>query len=299
MHSPPDIVPRLIFGQTDIFGDYFLQLNIDFFLGNVGPTAFDNFESDMIGKDYALDMGRIRQNAIDSCIKIVLEDPKEDLLAAWTLSCPHEANKLRSLPFEECVLLLTDAALYFCRFDWDAEKVGSFERVELLDIIEIWRGAYITNTLGPTHTDEAKNVGFALRYKTSGQAVVRTNTRALQNENAVEDENSSKDEVKEQDQLQKVESRLLAFKVLPPSSSAVKNEEEEAGMSEQELAQHISNELQRSIVSAARTQRGIDHLELEKLPHVDEKDVISVADARKRTGYVESIGYSLKKLVWS
>jgi hypothetical protein len=32
---------------------------------------------------------------------------------------------------------------------------------------------------------------------------------------------------------------------------------------------------------------------------VEQKDVISVAEARKSTGYLESIGYSLKKLVWS
>ncbi|TLD06792.1 hypothetical protein E2P81_ATG10394, partial [Venturia nashicola] len=162
---------------NNIFGDYFLQTCIDYYLGHAGPNVFDEFETDMMSQDYALDMRRVRQNAIDTCIKIVLEDPKEDLVGGWTLSCPHEANTLRSLPFEECVFLLTDTAIYFCRFDWTTEKVGSFERVELSDVTEIWRGAYITSTLGPTHTDETKNVGFALRYKTNGHALVRTNTR--------------------------------------------------------------------------------------------------------------------------
>ncbi|KAK4545326.1 hypothetical protein LTR36_003506 [Oleoguttula mirabilis] len=285
---------------NNIFGDYFLQMNIDFYLGNVGPSAFIDFEADMMGKDYALDMGRIRQNAIDMCIKIVLEDPTEDLVAGWTLSCPREANTLRSLPFEECVLLLTDAALYFCRFDWDAEKVGSFERIALADITEVWRGAYITSTLGPTQTNETKNVGVALRYKTSGQAVVRTNTRAMQNEKLAEDENSGKNELEKQAQPEKEESRLLAFKALPPSSSAAKQGGEDSDhMSEQELVKHICDELQRLMMSVAHKQRGFDHLELEKVPNVEEKDIISVADARKRTGYMESLGYSLKKLVWS
>ena len=34
-------------------------------------------------------------------------------------------------------------------------------------------------------------------------------------------------------------------------------------------------------------------------PQVEERDVISITDAKKSTGYVESIGYSLKRLVWS
>lgn len=293
-----DLLAHLTFSVS--FGDYFLQLNIDFFLGNVGPSAFEEFETDMMSQDYALDVRRIRQNAIDSCIKIVLEDPKEDLVAGWTLSCPHEANTLRSLPFEECVLLLTDAALYFCRFDWDSEKVGGFERVDLLNVTELWRGQYITSALSPTHTDETKNVGFAIRYDTNGQAVVRTNTRSLQNEKAAKDENSGKDEVEKQEQPEKSESRMLAFKALPPKSSVARQEGEDgSSMSEQELVKHICDEMQKQVTAAAHKQRGFDHLDLNKLPQVEERDVLSAADARKSTGYIESIGYSLKKLVWS
>jgi hypothetical protein len=288
---------------NNIFGDYFLQLNIDYLLGNVGPSAFDEFEADMLNQDYALDMRRVRQNAIDTCVKIVLEDPKEELVAGWTLSCPKEANTLRTLPFEECVLLLTDAAFYFCRFDWDAEKVASFERVDVTDITEIWRGAYITSTLGPTHTDEAKNAGFALRYKTNGIAVVRSNTRALNNEQTADDENADKNELEKQEQPEKNESRLLAFKALPPKSSAAKQTREgESGsndMSETELVKHICDELRSVMVAAAKKANGFDHLQLDKIADVQEKDVVSAAEARKSTGYIESLGYAVKKLVWS
>lgn len=290
---------------NNIFGDYFLQLNIDYFLGKVGPAAFDEFEDDMMGQDYALDVQRIRQNAIDTCIKIVLEDPKEDLAAGWTLSCPHEANTLRSLPFEECVLLLTDVALYFCRFDWDAEKVGSFERVDLLDVTEIWRGAYITSTHGPTHTDVSRNVGFALRYNTSGHAVVRRNTRALSNEQDAADENSSNSELEKQRAPEKHERRLLAFKALPPNSSAMKDKDEGGGetagqVSEVELVQHICDMIHELMTASARAQREADGVEeTASVPQVEERDVVSVAQAMKSTGYMESIGYSLKKLVWS
>lgn len=282
---------------NNIFGDYFLQTCIDFYLGHAGSNVFDEFETDMMSQDYALDMRRVRQNAIDTCVKIVLEDPKEDLLAGWTLSCPHEANTLRTLPFEECVLLLTDAALYFCRFDWTTEKVGSFERIDLEDITELWRGVYVTSTLGPTHVDEAKNVGFALRYKTNGRAMVRTNTRSMNNEKPAEDENEGKDELEKQKTPEKDESRLLAFKALPPKSSATRHEahQEEASVSEQESVRQICEEVHKAIVKARR----MDHLELDKAPQVEERDVVSLAEARRATGYMESLGYSLKRLVWS
>jgi hypothetical protein len=32
---------------------------------------------------------------------------------------------------------------------------------------------------------------------------------------------------------------------------------------------------------------------------VEEKDIISASDAKKSTGYLEQLGYSLKKLVWA
>ena len=285
---------------NNIFGDFFLQLNIDYYLGNANAAAFDDFETDMMSQDYALDMRRVRQNAIDTCIRMVLEDPKEDLVAGWTLSCPHEANTLRRLPLEECVLLLTDSAIYHCRFDWNTEKVGSFERVELTDIAEIWQGPYITSVLGPTHTDESKNVGFALRYNTSGKALVRTNTRSLNNEKPAEDEDESKSELEKQAGPEKKDSRLLAFKALPPNTfAATKEPEEVVNMSEEELMKHVCHEIYRTLVIATKKKSGYDHLELEKVPQVQDKAVISLADARKATGYIESIGYSLKKLVWS
>lgn len=288
---------------NNIFSDYFLQTQIDYFLGHTGPSTFDEFETDMMNQDYAIDMKRIRQTAIDTCVKIVLEDPKEDLVAGWTLGCPHEANTLRTTPFEECVLLLTDAALYFCRFEWSTEKVGEYERIDLTDVSEIWRGAYITNTHGPAHTDESKNTGFALRYDTKGHAIVRTNTRSLGNEKAAEDENQGKNELEKQKEPEKTESRLLAFKALPSKTSvqtaAKGSSGDTASSSEVEQVKVVCNELQKAIMSALRKSRATDHLELDKVPQVEERDIISLAEARKSTGYIESLGYGLKRMIWS
>jgi hypothetical protein len=274
---------------NNVFGDYFLQTNIDYWLGNAGHEIFDEFETDMMTKDYALDIRRIRQHAIDTCAKMVIEDVDEVLLSGWTLSCPKKSNTIRTLPFEECVVLLTKKAFYFCRFEWDTEKVGSFEKVNLEDISEIWRGAYITSALGPTHLDESKNYGFALRYTTTGKSIIRQNTRSLENEEETTNENADKSELEKQAEPEKDESRLLAFKALPPGSSASKDDAEGVeSRSEVDLIQHICDQLRNAMKGQTRT-----------LPEVEERDVISAAEARKNTGYMESIGYSLKRLVWS
>ncbi|KAF2165177.1 hypothetical protein M409DRAFT_24563 [Zasmidium cellare ATCC 36951] len=298
---------------NNIFGDYFLQTNIDYWLGNAGPNVFEEFETDMMSQDYALDMKHIRQNAIDTCVKIVLEDGADELLAGWTLSSPHQSNTLRTLPFEECVLLLTGKALYFCRFDWDTEKVGSFEKVELLDINEIWRGTYITTALGQTHLDEKKNVGFAVRFKAEGEGMVRRNTRSLSVVDEGHDEKDQKDDEeseaagkKDDDKNNKKpdegveETRILAFKALPPKSVASKHEDQDlSNLSESDTIQRITNAIYKATSDAFARDRGFQHIEVDKPAQVQEHDVISVAEAKKATGYMESIGYSLKRLVWS
>lgn len=287
---------------NNIFGDYFLQTNIDYFLGNAGPSVFDDFETDMMSQDYALDMRHVRQHAIDTCIKIVLEDPEEELLAGWTLTCPGQSNTLRAQPFEECVLLLTDSALYFCRFDWQTEKIGSFERVELLDVKEMWRGTYITSALGGTHLDESKNVGFAVRYESKGPTAVRTNTRSLSVTGETQHLESPNDENKEisvpRNEVGDI--RLLAFKALPPKAAAARDEDIDLGsVSEKEMVRHVCETIHGAMVKAWKRDRGFQHLELDRAPEVEARDLISVAEAKKSTGYIESLGYSLKRLVWS
>jgi hypothetical protein len=276
----------------NVFGDYFLQTCIDYFLGNADGEIFDDFETSLMAKDFAYSITRIRQNAIDTCVKIVLEDPDEDLIDAWALSCPRDANTLRTLPFEECIVLLTDAALYFCRFDWATEKVGSFEKVTLTDITEIWQGAYITNAFG-SNLDERKNVGFALRYRPAQSFLVRRNTRTLQNDDVPSDENNGKSELEKQKEPEKDRTRLLAFKALPPPTRSTEASNPHERMNEVELVRKICGKVLDAIKSASRKDGNESDLT------VEDQDIISMAEAKKNTGYAESIGHSLKKLVWS
>jgi hypothetical protein len=150
--------------------------------------------------------------------------------------------------------------------------------------------------------DAAKNVGFVVRYSSTTPAMVRTNTRSLANEK----EASAADKDAKPTNLKPAESRVLAFKALPPRNSASKGKDAEAELSEGEMVRHICEEIERlgnkakgkqTVTStggeAQQQAEGVAKLK------VEQKDVISVAEARKSTGYLESIGYSLKKLVWS
>ncbi|KAF2104663.1 hypothetical protein NA57DRAFT_30059 [Rhizodiscina lignyota] len=283
---------------NNIVNDYLAQTFIDFALGNADESIFEEFEADMKSQDYAVDLRKVRQNAIDTCTKIVFEDPNEDMIAGWTLSCPRVSNTLRSLPFEECVLLLSETALYFCRFDWGTEKVREFERVELEHLEAIMRGTYVTSTLAKRDTEEDKNVGLVIRYKTGGQDMRRVNTRSLASDKDGEDEKEQGEQQKAEPQAKTSDSstKILAFKALPPRSSfASVDGQDVREMTEQEMVKTICDEITR-VVNKARNS---GELPTTKNVDVEEHDIISLADAKKSTGYFEQIGYSLKKLVWA
>ena len=344
---------------NNIFNDYFLQTCIDYWLGNYntsptdvlsanskyreGWTLFEEFETDMMTSDYALDMRRVRQSAIETCVKIVLEDPDEDLISGWTLATPHESNAIRThSPMEECVVLLTDKAVYMVRFDWTTEKVGSFERVPLERIEGLKRGTYISSTLGQTRLDESKNQGFVITYRSGGQALIRTNTRSLANEKVVD--NSGQEEKLEdtsaaQDASEDIttsqqnpaskaekeikttnneteETRILAFKALPPRSAAAKTStsSDNSGavkeMSESELVEQVTTEIYKRATTTTTTNHnrqntdgpvrvGEEDVKERGTWQIVDADIISAAEAKRGTTYFESLGYSLKKLVWS
>jgi hypothetical protein len=107
--------------------------------------------------DPAVSMPKLRQQAVEMCQNLIVTED-EELIGGWTLLTPQTPNTIRSSPFEESILLLTDVGLYSCRFDWNLEKVSSFERIDLQRVISIKYGTYITSTLSLVQTDEETNV---------------------------------------------------------------------------------------------------------------------------------------------
>jgi hypothetical protein len=281
---------------NNIVNDYFAQALIDYLLGRATDSIFAEFEADMKSADYAIDLRKVRQAAIERCASIVIEDPEEDLVAGWTLNCPSTANALKTARFEESVLLLTEHAIYFCRLDWGTEKVAAFERIALDQLDAVSRGVYITSTLAKRHVDEERNVGFVLRYRAeAGKKLVRVNTRSL-DVGVQKDASTNKEEV----------GRFLAFKALPPKSSVGSGEGADEPLSEGEMVKHVCEEIvtvankarKAEQVAGAGAAEGEEVKEMKSLV-VEEKDVISLVDAKRSTGYLEQLGYSLKKFVWA
>ncbi|KAF1835142.1 SacI domain-containing protein [Decorospora gaudefroyi] len=277
---------------NNIVNDYFAQAVIDYLLGRATDTIFAEFEADMKSSDYFIDVRKVRQQAIERSAGIVIEDQDEDLIHGWTLSVPTAANQVKTTTFEEAVLLLTEKALYFCRLDWGTEKVREFERIPLENIQGLIRGVYITSTLAQRHTDTDKNLGFILRYRADAQReLVRRNTRALDSSAAQPDEPHSNETKKEGTPA----GRFLAFKALPPRSNVPSSDALASSPdNEREVVTSVCEEIVR-VANEAGKKVDADTSVLLK---VEDKDIISLVDARRSTGYLEQFEYSLKKMVW-
>jgi SacI homology domain/Inositol phosphatase len=279
---------------NNVVNDYFSQTVIDVLLGNVSPGIFDEFEATMMSADPGISLDKVRQNAIDTCSRIVIQRPEENLILGWAMLTPAQTNTLRTLPFEEVILLLTNHAVYGCKFDWSTEKVASFERIGLRSIAKIHYGTYITSTLTEGQMDEALNVGLVISYAPGKESIKRVNTRSLQVSADVEasTKNAGTGESAILSWLRTRTadtSQYMAMKVIPQRSLA----EEKIDACPLGAVEQICNKIKR----ARADNLGLDgEYEIEL---VEKADIISLADAHSRTGYLEQIGYLIKKLVWT
>ncbi|PGH03616.1 hypothetical protein AJ79_07305 [Helicocarpus griseus UAMH5409] len=304
---------------NNIVNDYFSQACIDYLLGIVTTRVFGEFEMNLMSADPGISIEKVRQHAIDTSYQIVISDESEELVGGWTVSSPHEPNTLRSLPFEQSVLLLTNAAVYCCRFDWDTDKVTSFERVDLRSITSINYGTYITSTLTDAQMDPKHNVGVVITYRSAATNILRINTRSLQ---SLFEQKIQKSALPEQPTQKPTASnsgpewdlsslfkpsekrhseRFLAFKVLPQTNLTVKSALDNVQVSETDSARALCEEIERTVMRGATEQQGdtsgSGHVDRHSM--VEEMEIISLADAKKRTGYLEHLVFDIKKLVWA
>ncbi|PHH82987.1 hypothetical protein CDD82_4101 [Ophiocordyceps australis] len=302
--------------------DYFSQAAIDFLLGNVTAKVFDEFEANMMTKDPAVSMLHMRERAIQLCQKRVVADVSEEIQGAWVLISPNTANVVKSWSMDEVVLLLTDAALYLCRIDWDLDKVSSFERVHMANVTRLKFGTYITSTVSPAHTDETRNVGFVVEYQPGKSNVQRTNTRTLSTREEIapksspttttEADSGPQQQPQSQSQPQQQQSpsigsffstkpkspmlRKLAFKApYSDSSIALSTTAGGPGQTEMQLVETICSEIER--LACARQFRRDDQDDEKGM--VVKEDIISLEAAKRNTGLLEQLGHSIKKLVWA
>jgi hypothetical protein len=301
-----------------MFNDFFLQASIDFFLGNVTALVFEEFEATMMTKDPAVSMQNMRQQAIELCQKRVIADEAEEFIGGWTLLTPRAPDTVKSASFEEAVLLLTDVALYLCRFDWNLDKVSSFERVDLAHIQRIQFGTYITSTISRTQTDEKRNVGLVIEYKPGLTDVTRVNTRSLSSMSDTPKAQGS-DEVAKPDEgagpaasgfaaflsrrPQTATARKIALKALYSQTSAAdpvaKNKDEPSTitrLTEMQQVALIATEIERMAIHNQPRLAGKSH---EEAKLIEEGEIISLAEAKRNTTLLEQLGHSIKRLVWA
>jgi hypothetical protein len=271
-------------------------------LGNVSSVVFEEFEANLMSGDPAVSMPKLRQQAIEMCQKLVVADEQEELVGGWTLLTPQIPNTIRSSPFEESVLLLTDVGLYSCRFDWNLEKVSSFERVDLQHVTSIKYGTYITSTLSAFQADEQRNVGLVVTYSAGADDVTRVNSRSLSNirtRNETDVVGGTALVSQPASALEKLiarpaapMTRVLALKALSTRSAVAAGND--AQMSEIEQVKAICSEIERMILHGQVVEVGTERKSI-----VESGDIISLAEARKSTGFLDQLGHSLKKLVWA
>ncbi|KAK4122302.1 hypothetical protein N657DRAFT_575904 [Parathielavia appendiculata] len=309
-----------------MFNDFFLQASIDFLLGNVTALVFEEFEATMMTKDPAVSMQNMRQQAIDLCQKRVVADESEEFIGGWTMLTPRVPDTVRSGSMEEAVLLLTDVALYLCRFDWNLDKVSSFERVDLAHVRKIKFGTYITSTMSAAQTDGMRNVGLVIEYQPGLTDITRVNTRSLSSMSDTPKAHGS-DEAAKQDaesgpaepapaaatsgfagflsrKPQATPPRKIALKALHSQTSAAdpmaKSKQDEPGaitrLTEIQQVVLVSSEIERL---AIQNQPRLAGKSPEEASLIEKGDIISLAEAKKNTTLLEQLGHSIKRLVWA
>ena len=286
-----------------IVNDYFSQMAIDFLLGNVTALVFSEFESNLITRDPGVSILKKREQAIQLCQSRVIADASEEFTAGWVVLTPQVSGTISGQPLEEAVFLLTDCAMYLCRFNWDLDRVSSFERVELAHVVGIKMGTYVTSTISSVQMDEVKNVGLVLSYQPGKDDFTRTNTRTL---------SSLADKRKTHRTTPAVSSgsgpfasffsgrsqpgglppKRIALK-MPYARSSLAKDGDEPRQTELQLVQTISSEIQRLVGKAQEKEEDVGWGIIEK------QDIISLEEAKKSTGIFEQLGHSLKRMVWA
>lgn len=283
--------------------DYFSQTAIDFLLGNVTEKVFDEFEADMMTKDPAVSVSKMRDQAIDLCQRRVVADEKEEFHGGWVLLTPSSTDTIRGDSMGEVVLLLTDAALYLCRFDWNLDKISSFERVHLASLTSIKLGAYITSTVSPSQTDASRNVGFVVHYQPGKRNFMRTNTRTFSSRQdmispkAEDSDNASGRPLSFVNIFSGVSkpppTKKLVFKA-PYTDSSTAGAVLNTRQTEMQQVDEICAEIERLALDVRLFKAN------EETPSLIERgDIISLEEAKRNTGLLEQLGHSIKRLVWA
>jgi hypothetical protein len=156
--------------------DFFTQAVIDYLLGNVNEQVFEEFEEELQSTDPAIKVDSIRTSAIEVAASIVLSSDHEVLYGGWWILTPQKGT-LRKVVLKDCIVLVTNCAVYVCDFDLETEKVVDFHRIPSRAISVIQTGSFFGEILSGVSRDPSRNLGVLLRYSTQGVTVASDKKR--------------------------------------------------------------------------------------------------------------------------
>lgn len=147
-----------------VVSDFFTQAVIDYIEGVAGEDCFDLFEQEMQVSDPALEISSFRENAIEVTQSIVVASDKEKIVGGWWLLTPVKPDTVRRVPMKDCILIVTDAALYVCDFELVSEKVTEYRRIPREAIRGIQVGEYFGEILSKLSRSSQKNQGIVIQF---------------------------------------------------------------------------------------------------------------------------------------
>ncbi|OCF38942.1 inositol polyphosphate-5-phosphatase F [Kwoniella heveanensis CBS 569] len=280
LHDGVSSISRMFYGAVS---DFFAQAVISFFLGHRNLSVFSEFLETLSSADAAnvVKLSRVRSVAIETCSARVLNDG-EERIAGWTLLSPEARSVKISSSLEEKVLLLTRAAVYVVSFNYSLEKVMEFTRIPISSITSIQKGAYILSTLQEASRDPKENSGFILNFSPTDEST-RYSTYSLRNKAPATPEKAKATSTTPSTPIPSVEHALIdpdateyyAFKAMPGHTG-------DEGTCQEEV-----NSIVEDIAKVCKK----DDL-------VEDKDVVSLAEAESSTSLLDKMDYAFKRFLW-
>ncbi|KAI8978936.1 SacI homology domain-containing protein [Pilobolus umbonatus] len=288
MNDASNSLARMYFNTTK---DFWRQATVDFILGYHKTEIFRHVpRSSKMSAEPGIERrwAKIRSDAIDISSEIVISDD-ERILAGWTMLSPisNSARSTNRRPkrFEEKVVLLSDKALYICRYNYNLEKVVQFKRLSLETITSIQVGEYILSSLTPTSRSSNLNYGLIIHYMTNGE-LIRWNTGSIHNQSLEElnfggdsDSSDSNTEGVNYNTQDTIILKAVRYNILGELDGEVETCKESVMQMVEKIAISCGH--------APDDEHFIIH-----------KPIISLEQAERRDGIFKKMGFKIKQAIW-
>ncbi|GMK56774.1 hypothetical protein CspeluHIS016_0306140 [Cutaneotrichosporon spelunceum] len=304
---------RMFYGAVT---DFFAQAVISFMLGHRNLGVFNEFLENLQTTESSalIKQSRIRAAAIETSSARVLSEG-ESRAAGWTLLSPEQRNTKVSLQLEEKVLLLTKQALYVVSFNYTLEKVNEFTRIPLKSITSIQKGFVVRfssadeGTRYSTYSIRVKDMATPAPKRESLPCTPTKLKRSSKSSKVdsptpIGTPNSAKspktpEAVQELSAVDPEADEFFAFKALPREFAARNgvtsdddDDDDDVGLEAGETCAATVDRIVRRI----RDQCARVHTLRDDF--VQNKDVVSVADAEKLVSVLERVDYAWKRFLW-